>query len=317
MLSRTPIITFNCVIHWIRVVDLIAERSDCVCVCFGWLNAPAIYIGAFTVHPFTVTSSFCTRNFLLDRTDDDDDDVQSELPIVLWSSVSFKCALLLSFARSLARHKHFAKTHYRTLIGRKSWENRSFIGVAIERERVCVFVCAHFFTFIKICLLIKTVVHFKYNDCREKIRTNWRRMGRKKGEQAHNSTHQPKRRNTAAIIQLLQSSQVCWTCKSWLDWCTCFHFPTDKMRSRQCTVFLSFFLCMAAYRRDYIIINSIRFFTTLKTKKSRRKKNSQPTWSHGTHMLQIDKLHRIVPANIKSDWIIIEKANATANKIDG
>lgn len=34
-------------------------------------------------------------------------------------------------------------------------------------------------------------------------------------------------------------------------------------------------------------------------------------------MLQIDKLHRIVPANIKSDWIIIEKANATANKIDG
>lgn len=43
---------------------------------------------------------------------------------------------------------------------------------------------------------------------------------------------QEKRR--AAIIQLLQSSQVCWTCKSWLDWCTCFHFPTDKMRSRQC-----------------------------------------------------------------------------------
>lgn len=48
----------------------------------------------------------------------------------------------LALVRSLARHKHFAKTHYRTLIGRKSWENRSFIGVAIERERVCVFACA-------------------------------------------------------------------------------------------------------------------------------------------------------------------------------
>lgn len=57
-----------------------------------------------------------------------------------------------------------------------------------ESECVCLCARAHFFTFIKICLLIKTVVHFKYSDCREKFRRNWRRMGRKKASR-HTTAH--------------------------------------------------------------------------------------------------------------------------------
>lgn len=116
-----------------------------MCVCFGWLNAPAIYIGAFTVHPFTVTSSFCTRNFLLDRTDDDDDDVQSELPIVLWSSVSFKCALLLSFARSLVTSISLKHTIEHSLDERAEKTGVLLVWRLSESECVCLRVRARAF----------------------------------------------------------------------------------------------------------------------------------------------------------------------------
>lgn len=107
-------------------------------------------------------------------------------------------------------------------------------GVYSRDECVCV--SAHFFTFIKICLLIKTVVHFQRNREKKKERNVWRFC--RENYAMLLSTVERRKKNAAAII-LLQSSQVCWTCKSWLDWCTCFHFPTDKMRSRQCA--LAFF----------------------------------------------------------------------------
>lgn len=133
--------------------------------------------------------------------------VRSELPIVALTVrlVFFHSLQLTSSALRFTNHIG----HYRNDTAR--WENRSWCHPC--RCRVCVRTFFHVHQDLYVDQNGRAVQRLQ-----EKLQPKWRIK---------------KNQHTAAIIQLLQSSQVRWTCKSWLDWCTCFHFPTDKMRSRQ------------------------------------------------------------------------------------